>query len=438
MRRLIEDQLLGWKHRPTRKPLLLDGARQVGKTYLIERLFGSREFRQVHRLDFRRDPGLATLFAESLDPLAIIGRVESRLNARLDIARDLIFFDEIGDCQRAVDSLKHFAEDLPQSFVCAASSNIGLLESVPVGQVRQLQLFPLCFEEFLMAAGSVGVLEAFRDRRRDAETHRQLWSHLRDYYFVGGMPEAVASWFQAGQGTKQGIDRVEQIHRNLVAGYLQDFATHAGKIPAHRIGAVFSSIPRQLAAKRDGSVRGFVFRGVVDKCHTYRQLRGPVDWLVAARLASKSYPIFGRPEPLELARARQNLFKLFSFDVGVLGHMLEMSYADHRELPLGRKGFIDQNFVQHELSVHVGHPTLRWERSDARIEFLHRCRNGEVIPVEVKNASGHSAAIARSLRYFINRYGPSRAIKLVGDAGGEPNGIVQPWPLYDAMFLRDL
>lgn len=438
MRRLIEDQLLGWKREPTRKPLLLGGARRVGKTYLLERILGSLEFRQVHQLDFRRDPSLATLFAESLDPRAIVANIAARLNASLDIANDLIFFDEVGECPRALDSLKHFAEDLPQAFVCAAGFNVGLLDSVPVGQVRQLQLFPLCFEEFLMAAGSGGLLEAFRERRRDAETHRQLSSHLRDYYFVGGMPEAVASWFQEGQGTEHRIDRVMQIHRALVAGYERDFETHAGSVPPQHIGAVFSSIPRQLAASRDGTVQGFINRGVIGGRTMYGKLHAPVDWLVAARLASKSYPLFGRPAPLSLDRVRPNVFKLFSFDVGVLGHMLEISHADHRDATAGRKGFLDQNFVQNELSVHAGHPTFRWEQSNRKIEFLHRRRNGRVIPIEVKTGPGISSGRARSLNAFIDRYGPSQAVKLVGDAGGGRNGIVRTWPLYDAMFLRDL
>lgn len=438
MRRLIEDKLLEWKHQPTRKPLLLGGARRGGKTYLLERILGSREFRRLHQLDFRRDPSLATLFAESLDPRAIVAKIEARLNASLDIANDLIFFDEVGECPRALDSLKHFSEDLPQAFVCAAGFNIGQLDSVPVGQVRQLQLFPLCFEEFLMAASAGGLLEAFRERRRDAETHRQLSSHLRDYYFVGGMPEAVASWFQDGQGTEHRMDRVTQIHRALVAGYERDFETHAGSVPPQHIGAVFSSVPRQLAASPDGTVRGFINRGVIGGYKRRGRLRAPVDWLVAAGLASQSFPIFGRPAPLSLARARQNVFKLFSFDMGVLGHMLEMSHADHGDVTSGRKCFLDQNFVQNELSVQAGHPTFRWEQSNRKIEFLHRRRNGRVIPIEVKTGPRISGGRARSLEAFIDRYGPSQAVKLVAGAGGETNGIVQTWPLYDAMFLRDL
>lgn len=435
LRRLLEDELLKWKRRSARKPLLLDGARQVGKTYLLDRVFGQREFRRVYRLDFRQDPSLAGLFSGSLDPHAIVSNLELRFNASVDLDRDLLFLDEVGDCQRAVDSLKYFAEGLPQAFVCASGSNIGLLESFPVGQVWQLRLAPLCFEEFLMAAGLGRLLDAFRERRRGSEVHRQLWSLLLDYYFVGGMPEAVASWFQDGQRVKERTERVQRIQENLILGYERDFGKYAGPIPAQHISAVFSNVPRQLAASQDGSVRRFKFSGVIAKKKRYRDLCGPVDWLEAAGLARKSYPILGKPEPPLAARARQNIFKLFPFDVGLLGRMLDLSYADQREQASMHKGYIAENFVQNELCVHVGYPTYGWEQAHAEIEFVHRCRNGAVIPVEVKSGS---RTRARSLQSFIDRYRPNQAVKLVGSQGGEPNGVLQTWPLYEAMFLRDL
>ena len=148
LQRLALRELVEWKRRAARKPLLIDGARQVGKSWLVGRLFGPREFRRVHWLDFRAEPRLERLFAESLDPAAIVGNIELALNERIDLTKDLLFFDEVGECQRAVDSLKYFAERLPSAFVCASGSNIGLLGSFPVGKVEQLELFPLCFEEF--------------------------------------------------------------------------------------------------------------------------------------------------------------------------------------------------------------------------------------------------------------------------------------------------
>ena len=433
--RLLLDDLLQWKREPARKPLLLDGARQVGKTWLIDRLFGSREFRRVHRLDFRREPGLNRLFADSLDPRTVLSNLELHVDAGIDVERDLVFFDEVGECQPAVDSLKYFAEALPQAFVCASGSNVGLLDSFPVGKVRQLEMFPLCFEEFLMAAEHPRLLRAFRDRRRGEAVHRPLWSLLLDYYFVGGMPEAVAHWFEGAGGIRERAAGVARIHRELVAGYRRDFGKYAGKLHAQHIDAVFSNVPRQLAASGDGSVQRFRFRNAIEHKRRYRELRGPIDWLEAAKLVRKCYPVRDRPSVPLWAQARENIFKLYLFDVGLLGHMLGLTCADQRAQDFAFKGYVAENFVQTELSARVAYPTFAWEQAQAEVEFLHRAHDGSIVPVEVKSGS---RTRARSLRSYIARYEPRRAVKLVGGPGGDGDGGVETWPLYYAQHLRDL
>ena len=435
LQRLLVEDLLEWKRQPVRKPLLLDGARQVGKTCVIDRIFGPQEFRRVHRLDFRQEPGLAGLFADSLNPLTILSNIELRLDASIDVERDLIFFDEVGECQPAVDSLKYFAEALPQAFVCASGSNIGLLDSFPVGKVRQLEMFPLRFEEFLMAAGRPRLLQAFRERRRGQAVHQALWPLLLDYYFVGGMPEAVAHWFETDGSVRERAAGVGRIHRELVSGYRRDFGKYAGKLHAQHIDAVFSNVPRQLAASRDGSVQRYRFRGVIERKHRYRDLRGPVDWLEAAKLVLKCHPIDTRPRAPLWAQARQNIFKLYLFDVGLLGYMLGLTCADQRAQNASFKGYVAENFVQGELSAWVGHPTFGWAQAQAEVEFLHRCRDGEIVPVEVKSGA---RTRARSLRSYVERYQPRRAIKLIGGPGGAREGGVETWPLYYAQYLRDL
>ena len=435
MQRLLIDELVEWKRQPGRKPVLLDGARQVGKTYLIEQLFGPQEFRQVHRLDFRLEPGLTELFADSLDPRAVLSNIELRFNVDINVEQDLIFFDEVGECQAAVDSLKYFAEDLPPTFVCASGSNIGLLDSFPVGKVQQLELFPLCFEEFLMAAEQPRLLQAFRAQRRGQAVHQQLWPFLLAYYFVGGMPEAVAEWFAVEGSIRERVERVGRIHRDLIVGYQRDFGKYAGKLHAQHIDEVFASVPRQLAACQDDSVQRFRFRDVVERKRRYQELRGPIDWLETAKLVRKCYPIKGRPEAPLWAQARQNIFKLYLFDVGLLGYMLGLRYADQRAQSLSFKGYIAENFVQNELSVRVAYPTFGWEQANAQVEFLHRGRDGEVIPVEVKSGT---RTHARSLRSYVERYRPRCAIKLIGGPGGEGGGVVETWPLYYAQYLCDL
>ena len=448
--RLAYSDLVDWKRRAVRKPILIDGARQVGKSWLIGKSFGPREFRKVHWLDFRAEPRLADLFAESLAPEAIIEKAEIELNDNIDLAHDLIFFDEIGECQRAVDSLKYFAERLPKAFVCASGSNIGLLRSFPVGKVEKLDLFPLCFEEFLMAAGRTALLAAYRAHhsqsggqrcatattianRRTATVHRNLWALLLDYYFVGGMPEAVATWLEDASLMAR-VETVGRIHRHLLDGYRRDFGKYAGKLDAQHIERVFDSVPVQLAAHREGSVQRYRFKGVVPQKQRYRDLVGPIDWLEHARLVWKCFPIEGRPQSPLAALAKPNRFRLYLFDVGLLGHMLGMTYAEQHDQRVTYKGYVAENFVQTELAAHVGHPTFGWYEARAEIEFLHRDRGGRIVPVEVKSGSRTQA---RSLRSYIDRYSPQRAIKLTGSAGGS-FAQVETWPIYDAQFLASL
>ena len=434
LQRLRINDLLRWKQRPIRKPLLLDGARQVGKTVLLEQIFGAKEFRKVHALDFRKEPDLAEVFEDGLDPRRVIANIELRLNSAVDLQHDLIFFDEIGECQSAVDSLKYFAEVLPNAFVCASGSNIGLLESFPVGRIDQLELSPLCFEEFVIAADEPRLLEALRERRSSQLVHGKLWSLLLDYYFVGGMPEAVQSWFD-GQGSMHArVERVGRTHQLLVAGFERDFGKYAGRLHAQHIGAVFAEVPRQLGSSRDASVRRFRFSGVVDRKRRYQDLRGPIDWLEAANLVRKCYPINGEPRVPLRAQARQNMFKLYLFDVGLLGHMLGLTYTDQRAQKIDYKGFIAENFVQAEMAARGLCPTFGWEQGQSELEFILRDHAGEIVPVEVKSGS---RTRARSLRSYLQRYKPHRALKLYGGPRLQQGEQVELWPLYHAQFLPE-
>ena len=434
MDRLLYNDLLFWKREPRRKPVLLDGARQTGKTHLIEQIF-ARQFRKVHKLDFNLAPDLASVFADGLAPRTIVDNIEVRFNEPVDLARDLIFFDEAGDCQSALDSLKYFAEQAPEAFVCATGSNIGLLASFPVGKVRRLELFPLCFEEFVMASGEARLLEMFRTRATSSTAHERLWSLFLDYTFVGGMPEAVAAWFDPGPGMAERIDRVETIHSDLVAGFERDFGKYAGPVHAQHIDAVFHNIPRQLETTLDGSVKRFRFQGVVARRRGYQDLRGPIDWLEKCRLAWKCYPLVSQPTPPLPHLTKESRFRLFLFDIGILRHLLRLPYALQREPKYAYKGFMAENFVQVELCARVGHPTYGWAEGRAEIEFLHQAHDGGIVPVEVKS---RRRSRARSLSSYIARYAPERAITLTAEPRGGRDGVVTNWPLYEAQFLRDL
>ena len=196
-------------------------------------LSGGKYFFQI--LDFRKEPSLESLFADSLKPRSLVFKIEMHTKTPIDLANDLIIFDEVGDCQRALDSLRYFALSFPHAFACATGPNIGLLVSFPVGAVRTLELFPLCCKECLMAASRRRLLDACRNRIGGRVVHQHRWSQLLDFYFVGGMPEAVARWFDGRDELLRRTREVTPIHRDLVTRHERDFGKNAGRLGAqHR------------------------------------------------------------------------------------------------------------------------------------------------------------------------------------------------------------
>ena len=436
MKRLLLQQLLDWKKQDRRKPILLDGARQTGKSYLLEELFGAH-FQQVIRLDFLEQPNLADLFADSLTPDDILTNMELALNVAIDREKALIIFDEIGECQAAVDSLKFFAEQKPDMFICASGSNIGLLASFPVGKVELLELYPLTFEEFLWAAQQALLVKAFDELNLSKVAHEKLFSLLIDYYYVGGMPEAVDAWFNptSEQSIIERTQRVSSIHSALIAGYERDFGKYSNKISAQQINAVFRNIPKQLAQHIDNSVKRFKFKDVIKNASRYQQLVGPIDWLEKCKLVSKCHPIDSQPKSPLLALSKENIFKLFFFDVGLLGHLLGLSYKEHREQGFSYKGYIAENFVQNEWVAQQGGPTYSWEYARSEIEFLFKSSADALIPVEVKSGK---RTRSKSLGVYVDRYSPQKTIKLVGSTGSvdDPKALVLP--LYFASKITQL
>lgn len=428
VKRLLLNKLISWKNKPERKPILLDGARQTGKSFLLEKLFGEY-FEQVIRLDFLEQPALANLFSESLKPKDILENIELELNVSIDITKSLIIFDEIGECQQAINSLKFFAEQFPEIYLCASGSNIGLLGSFPVGKVEFIELYPLTFEEFLWASNQSPLIKAFENINMGKTAHEKLFSLLIDYYFVGGMPEAVFDWFetQSSLGIIERTQRVSQIHSSLIAGYKQDFGKYSNKISAQQIDSIFQNIPIQLSRNIDDSVKRFKFKEVIGKKSRYQELAGPINWLEKCRLLSKCHPIDCEPcSPLP-ALSKDNIFKLFFFDVGLLGLMLNLSYKEHRDQGFNYKGYIAENFVQNELIALRGSPTFSWKFARSEIEFLFKDAAGNIIPIEVKSGK---RTRAKSLAVYTQRYQPTKTIKLIGSTGSLGNQKALVLPLY--------
>lgn len=433
MKRALLEPLLVWKQKPQRKPVLVDGARQTGKTYLLQTLLGSA-FKQVLRVDFLESPAMADAFAGSLKPQDIVSNIELLTGQVFNPDTDLLILDEIGECPRAVTSLKYFAEQAPHMYVAASGSNIGLLNSFPVGKVEQHNLRPLTFHEFIWASGEQALIKAYENRADSAAAHSKLFDKLTDYYFTGGMPEAVHSWFDmANASILERVSAVSRIHSDLLQGYLRDFGKYAGKVNATLIEAVFRNVPAQLSLTMDESVKRFKFKGVAEHKSRYSDFENAITWLEKCRLVLKNYPVEGMPRSPLAAYQKENQVKLFLFDVGLLNSMLGIAYREIKQQNFEYKGYLAENFVQQELAAQGLDPTHSWHDARAEIEFIVADSEGNIIPIEVKSGK---RTRAKSLQSYIAKCAPNKTIKLTGTQGSsaleEKNAVL---PLYYSGYL---
>lgn len=433
MQRLVLEELLAWKQQKTRKPLLVDGARQTGKTYLLQHLFG-QYFPAVLRIDFLERPELADAFADSLTPADIISNLELLTNQPFNPATDLLILDEIGECPRAVTALKYFAEQTPNLYIAASGSNIGLLNAFPVGKVEQHNLRPLTFHEFLRASGEKALIRAFEQQTNNAAAHQKLFDKLTDYFFTGGMPEAVRTWYElVDSSILQRVEAVVCVQQDLIDGYLRDFGKYAGKTDATLIEAVFRSIPAQLSLVQDESVKRFKFKEVYKKKSRYNDFESAITWLEKCRLALKNYPVEGSARSPLAAYQSANKVKLFLFDVGLLCRMLGLGYPQIKQQAYEYKGYIAENFVQQEFTAQGVDPTYSWQDARAEIEFILSDSHGNIIPIEVKS---RKRTKAKSLQSYRQKCSPKKTIKLTGTQGSsalEQENIVMP--LYFAQYV---
>lgn len=413
MKRLIVSDLLAWKVRAHRKPLLLQGARQVGKTWVLKE-FGKTAFRRAHYVNFENAAAFRSLFQSGLRPAVVLPQLSVLLNERIVPDQDLLIFDEIQNSPEALTSLKYFNEEMPQLAVCCAGSHVGLVVSgaaFPVGQVDFMTLYPLSFQEFLLAVderAAACLAEAGPDATIPEAIHEHLWNRLKTYYVTGGLPEAVEFHRQESRDPAEALRGVRRIQRNLVQGYQSDFAKHAGKVNAVHINRVFESVPAQIMRAMDGSVARFRFRGVIPDRSKFAQLEGPIDWLVKTGLVLK-VPVIEDPAPPLVARVRGNLFKLFLFDVGILGCMLDLPISDLLAQDYGSyKGHFAENYVAQALTAAGRAPLYSWMGRESEIEFL-LARDRGVVPVEVKAGV---RARSRSLAAYDAKYAPPLRIKL--------------------------
>ncbi|MGB3564575.1 MAG: DUF4143 domain-containing protein [Thermoanaerobaculia bacterium] len=403
MERDLYADLVDWRTSSRRKPLLLRGARQTGKTFLLSQ-FGDREYEGIVYCNFEEDPALDGFFRRDLDPRRIVAELSVYKGFDIVPERHLIIFDEVQASNRALTSLKYFQEQAGGYHVAAAGSLLGIKMSrpgsFPVGKVSFLDLHPMSFLEFLRAMEKPRYAELLlgltEPEPLPKAIHSDLISLLRTYYFVGGMPEAVRNYAEAGDARS-----TRQIQSEILDSYLLDFAKHAPATDIPKLGLFWDSIPKHLAKEN----KKFMF-STVKKGARAREYENALKWLQDAGLVHFCYAVSSSRSPLK-HYADQSVFKVYALDVGLLGAMArtpaEVSVLGDR-LFTEYRGALVESYVAQEL-VAGGRPDLFYWRSaggKAEVDFLYETGR-TVVPIEVKAGS---SLRSKSLRSYDQRFAP--------------------------------
>jgi hypothetical protein len=422
-----------WRTRKDRKPLILRGARQVGKTWLLKH-FGEQEFANFHYVNFEEDELLNRLFEADLRPGRLLDELRFYLDHPIDPVTDLVIFDEIQRSPRALNSLKYFCEQMPELALCAAGSLIGVLmssESFPVGKVTFLDLRPMNFEEFLRGIGEDLLYDLItgHDLRGTLPeaAHSRLWELWKQYLVVGGLPEAVQIFSGQKSNLYEAVTTIRGVQKNLLDTSLADIAKHSGRMNALNIERLWRNVPVQLAQTQDGSAPKFRFREAIPGIRGYEQLNAPLTWLEKADLIMRSFIVERSALPLS-GYARENRFKLYFFDTGLLGALAGLAPAVFLKYGVGNyQGYIAENFVAQELRSAGLDKLYCWQGRTSEIEFLVETEN-EIVPWEVKSGRiTHS----KSLTVYEERYQPKTSVVLSA-ANFHQKGTRSLMPIYIA------
>ncbi|SPD73174.1 conserved hypothetical protein [uncultured Desulfobacterium sp.] len=433
MKRNITRSLTDWKSSANRKPLILRGARQVGKTHILKE-FGGATFPRCHYVNFEEDERLGRIFEQDLKPDRILDSLQFYLDQIIDHHHDLVIFDEIQRYPRALTSLKYFAEDMPGLALCAAGSLLGVtlnVDSFPVGKVQFLDMHPLSFDEFLDGVGKERLAELVRKhdltQPLPETAHEQLWDLWKHYLVVGGLPEAVNNYREKCNNLYEAVHLIRTIQRDLLDAYLLDMAKHCGKTNALHIERLWRNVPTQLARTQNGSAGKFKLRDSIPGIRGYERLSTPLDWLERANLLIRVPIIEAVGTPL-LGYVKENRFKLYFFDVGLLGAMSGIAPATFLDYDFGSyQGYVAENFVAQELRAAGKKNLYCWQGRTAEVEFLLE-KEGELAPVEVKSGW---VTQSKSLKVYTERYQPQKTYVLSAKNVGQRN-ICHYRPLYMA------
>ena len=429
MKRKITEELIKWKNSSARKPLILNGARQVGKTFIL-REFGRENYKNTVYINLERNRTVSLLFNDDISPDKLIKYLEAETGERILPDETLIIFDEIQSCERAVTALKYFCEDAPKYHVAAAGSLLGVAinrnqNSFPVGKVNVIRLYPMDFEEFLIASGNELLIEEITECFNNISPmndamHKKAIDLYHDYLIVGGMPEAVKSFIETNSYIDAGL-----VQRNIIDNYTADMAKYASNTETVKIRACYNSIPAQLAKDN----KKFQYK-VIQKGGSSSIFGASLEWLKQAGVILECQRTDQGSMPLSVY-ADQTSFKIYMSDVGLLvnksGMSLNSIITDESNVFMGA---VTENYVAQQLAS-KNYPLYYWtvQNSQAELDFVLQ-KDYKIYGVEVKK---NEHVRSRSLSVFRQKYSPYCSIRFSQKNFGQTEDVVSI-PLY-AVFL---
>ena len=429
MKRNAISELVRWQHSNDRKPLILKGARQVGKTWLMKE-FGRNYYDNYVYFNFDEDEELKSVFETNKNPHRIIELLSMICEEKIHPEKTLIIFDEIQECPEALNTLKYFKEKANEYHVIAAGSLLGTLlatpKSYPVGMVHLLTIYPLTFDEFL-EANDAGLYAYYKDigkgQRVEEIFHNRLSEAYNYYLIIGGMPECVASWI-----TYKDPVKISQIQRELIEVYENDFSKHNGKVNSGRILMVFRSIVTQLAKPNEKFMYGVVREGA-----RAREFEEAIEWLVSAGMLNRVYNVSKMEHPLS-AYDKLDQFKLYVFDTGLLKCMAGI---DNGAILLKSdyqfKGALTENYVLQQLKGQFEVEPRYYADKRGEIDFVLQ-KGMEIIPIETKGGEDKSAP---SFKKYVAEHKPEHAIRYSA-RGYRKDGDFTNIPLYLVRKTKEL
>ena len=437
MERKTLSKLLKWKEKKHRKPLLMTGVRQCGKTYIIKE-FGKKEFESMAYFNFDGNAGLKSIFDFDFDVERIVDELANIVYGdKIISGKTLVVFDEIQDCPRAIQSLKYFCENMPDLHIIAAGSLLGVAlrkegMSFPVGKIDRMEMYPMSFEEFVIADGGKKYIDGIKKMKFESEIPEiytvPFEKYLKNYYIIGGMPEAVQTWVDTHD-----YKEVEEVQDRILKDYADDFGKHTTPDTATKIRLIWDAIPSQIARENNKFIFSHVKKGARSK-----DLEDALEWLVHAGIAYK-LNLVSNPELPLAGMADHTYFKVYMADVGLLRRKSNVNYRTILEGDtsfIHFKGALTENYIMTQLKC-LGVESYFWRtKADAEIDFISD-HEGILLPIEVKSADNTKA---KSLHMFCNRYQPKMAVKTsLKNVGDNMDGDTHVWsiPLYMIYRLKE-